>query len=83
MRVCMCALCVHCVGSNCLSCVLCHMQREKQLIANSLRADFERAFSNFNNVQTVSVCHNDTCHMTSRTGCHQFAKEPTASEIRT
>ncbi|XP_065890739.1 syntaxin-12-like [Dysidea avara] len=27
-------------------------EREKQLIANSLRADFERAFSNFNNVQT-------------------------------
>ena len=31
------------------------LQREKQLIANTLRADFERAFSNFNNVQTVSV----------------------------
>ena len=31
------------------------LQREKQLIANTLRSDFERAFSNFNNVQSVSV----------------------------
>lgn len=27
-------------------------EREKQLIANTLRADFERAYSNFSNVQT-------------------------------